>query len=49
MKNDCVDKTVVVAGVVDESPVGYISVVPGSVFVIGPIIVVPCTVPFIVE
>lgn len=33
------EKTVVGAGVDEESPVVNISVVPGSVFVIGPILV----------
>lgn len=49
MKDDCVDNTVVGPRVVDKSPVVYISVVPGRVFVIGPIEVVAWMVLFIVE
>lgn len=43
------DKTVDSAGVVGESRVVNISVVPGSVFVIAPIAVVDWTVLFMVE
>lgn len=39
VKSDCVEKIVVATGVVEKSPVVDTSVVPGSVFVIGPIVV----------
>lgn len=46
VKSDGVEKTVVGDGVDEKNPVVKSSVVPGSVFVIGPITVVPWVVLF---